>query len=33
MEVMTPAADAAVNDPEWRAPLLAYLLDKVLPTD
>jgi hypothetical protein len=33
MEVTTPAADAAVNDPDWRAPLLAYLLDAVLPAD
>jgi hypothetical protein len=33
MDVTTPAADAMVNDPNWRVPLLAYLLDKVLPAD
>jgi hypothetical protein len=31
MEVATSAADAAVSDPDWRAPLLAYLLDEVHP--
>jgi uncharacterized protein YigE (DUF2233 family) len=31
MEVVTSAADAAVTDPDWRAPLLAYRLDEVLP--
>ncbi|XP_025825139.1 uncharacterized protein LOC112900493 [Panicum hallii] len=33
MEVTTSAADAAVINSDWRVPLLAYLLDKVLPTD
>jgi hypothetical protein len=33
MEVTTPVADAAVNNPDWRAPLLAYLLNEVLPAD
>jgi hypothetical protein len=31
MEVATSAADAVVTDPNWSAPLLAYLLDNVLP--
>jgi hypothetical protein len=33
MEVTTPLADATVIDSNWRAPLLAYLLDEVLPAD
>jgi hypothetical protein len=33
MEVTTPAADTAVNDPDWRAPLLAYLHNEVLLAD
>jgi hypothetical protein len=33
MEVTTPAADAAAIDSNWRAPLLVYLLDEVLPAD
>jgi hypothetical protein len=33
MEVTTRAAYATAIDSEWRAPLLAYLLDEVLPAD
>jgi hypothetical protein len=31
MEVVTSSVDVVVTDPNWRAPLLAYLLDEVLP--
>jgi hypothetical protein len=30
MEVATSSAYAAVTDPNWRAPIVAYLLDEVL---
>jgi hypothetical protein len=33
MEAGTSGADAAVTDYNWRVPLLAYLLDEVLPPD
>jgi hypothetical protein len=33
MEVTTPVVGAAINDPDWRTPLLAYLLDEVLPAN
>jgi hypothetical protein len=32
MEVTTSAADVAVTNPDWRVPLLAYLLDEVYQT-
>jgi hypothetical protein len=33
IEVTTPVADTTVNDLDWRAPLLAYLLDEVFPAN